>query len=188
MKTCAKLAPGALLVVLGACSDAASGALENQSLGHTTGFFSQLSADTVLCELSGIGEVTLQVTMAFGPDKKAANLSFPPLEQKGERAQAAGSFIYQGGQSVFAAVEYERAAAIVDPRLGEESRASALEQRTSLWFPCVLHRVVVDPGHICETTISGTSTGDCLEVPASTIEGARLWCSVAPNTPSQFSE
>lgn len=184
----AKLALGALLVVFSACPDTASGALENQSLGRTTGFFSQLTPDNVLCELSGIGEVRLQVTMAFGPDKKAANLSFPPLEQKGERTQAAGTFLYQGGQSVFAAVEYERAAAIVDPRLGEESRASALEQRTSLWFPCVLHRVVVDPGHICETTITGTSTGDCLDVPFSTMEGARLWCSVAPNTPLQFSE
>lgn len=184
----AKLVAGALLLSLSACPDAASGALENQSLGRTTGFFAQLTPDNVLCELSGIGEVKLQVTMAFGPDKKAAHLSFPPLEQKAERIQAVGSFIYQGGESVFAAVEYERGQAIVDPRLGEESRASALEQRTSLFFPSVLHRVVVDPGHICETTIGGSSTGDCLDVAASTMEGARLWCGVAPNTPPKYSE
>lgn len=41
--------------VLVGCADAASGALENQSLGRTTNFFIRLTPDQVLCNLSDLG-------------------------------------------------------------------------------------------------------------------------------------
>jgi hypothetical protein len=181
----------ALSVLLG-CADAASGALENQSLGRITGFFTRLTPDQVLCNLSDVGATQLRLTMPFSingeGDKKVATFELPPLEPKQERVHVLGSFQYQTGEFTTGAAELERFAAIVDPRLSEESKTSNRELRTSLWFPLHLHRARVEGATLCDTTLSGAKTSDCLTVPDSTIEGARFWCSIGPSTPPKYSE
>lgn len=177
-----------LLSLLAGCADSASGAIENQQLGRVTGFFTQVTPDNVLCDLSTIGADDLRLVMAFGPDKKVASVVLTPLEHGGERVQMLAGFAYQTGEGTTGAAELERFAAIVDPRLGEESRASALLQRTSLYFPLHVHRLRVEPARLCATDISSVRTSDCLDVPESTMEGARFWCHVGPTSDPRFSE
>lgn len=176
------------LLLLAGCADSASGAIENQQLGRVTGFFTQVTPDNVLCQLSTIGVHDLRLVMPFGPDKKVASVILSPLDRKAERVQMLAELAYQTGESTTGAAEVERFAAIVDPRLGEESKQSALLQRTSLYFPLHVHRLRIEAARLCDTDISGGRTSDCLDVPESTMEGARFWCDVGPTTDPRFSE
>lgn len=176
------------VVAASGCSDAASGPLENQTLGRTSGFFTQLTPDGVGCALSGIGVLDVRLSMTFGEDKRVATVVLPPLERSGLRVQQRVTLQYLTGESTPGAAEVERGVALVDPRLGEASRQSALEQRTSLYYPFFVHHLLIDAARLCDTTATGAPTTDCLDVPVSTMDDARFWCNVAPNTPPQYSE
>lgn len=168
------------------CFDDTPGAA--QSLGTTSGFFARLTPGDVYCELSDIGATMMQLSITFGPDKKVATVSFAPTTHKAERIQAAATLQYQTGQETFGALEFERQAERLDPRLSESSQASALEQRTSLYFPLHVHRLTIDPAKLCDTTQSGSPLDDCLTVEASTLEGGRFWCHVSPTSPPELSQ
>lgn len=159
-----------------------------QQLGTTSGFFTRLTPGDVYCELTDIGATSMQLSITFGPEKRVASVWFPPTTHKGERLQANATFQYQTGQETLAALEFERQAERVDPRLSESSIASAIEQRTSLYFPLHVHRLVVEPATLCDTTQSGAPIDDCLTVEPSSLEGARFWCHVSPTSPPELSQ
>lgn len=169
-----------------ACLDDSPGAA--QSLGNATGFFTRLTPGDVYCELSDIGATQMQLSMTFGPDKKVATVGFAPTTRKAERVQTSATFQYQTGESTSGAIEYQRREERLDPRLSESSIESSLALRTSLYFPLTVQRLVVDPAMLCDTTMNGARLDDCLTVPESTLEDARLWCHVSPTSPVEFSQ
>lgn len=168
-------------LVLAACDD---GPRVAQQFGATTGFFSTIVPSDVYCELSDIGATAMQLSITFGEDKKVVTVEFAPTKHKGERVQTASTLQYQAGDSIGGAIEYQRSSAILDPRLSDSLKESALQQRTDLYFPIVVHRLVSEPAKLC----SLLDPSDCLDVPVSTLEDGRFWCHVAVTSPPELSE
>ena len=181
------------LLCLAACVDPQGGPGENQSLGRATGWFTQLQPDNVYCGLSGIGAPSIDLLFYLGPDrdKSPSTVSFLPFAQKQQRFQQRTSLQYDVGEKVPGAIEVERGAAIVDPRFTDESKASAIASHTSYYFPLTVHRLRLEPGHLCYVDpVSGVvDTTDCIDIPEGTgLDDAHFWCNVAVNADLQWSE
>jgi len=182
------------VLLLAACVDPQGGPTQNQSLGRTTGWFTQITPDNMFCGLSGIGAPTIDVTFYLGADhedKDVSTLTFLPFVQKQQRLQQITSLQYGIGETVGGAIEVERGAAIIDPRLTDEVKATAIASHTSYYFPLTIHHLRLQPGHICYVDpVSGVvDPTDCIDVAeGSGLDDAHLWCNVAVNADLLWSE
>ena len=183
--------PLLLLLGLPACVDVAAGPTQNQFIGRATGWFAQVPADRVLCTLQAIGGTSIDLSFYLGPDSdsQVSTVTLAPLAHRQQRFQQATSLQYSSGQSASGAAELERGAAIVDPRLTDEALASALASHTSFYFPLVVHRLALQPGHLCDVDLNGVPiTTDCIDVAeGSGLEEAQFWCDVAVEADPKWS-
>ena len=182
-----------VFLLLAGCVDPAAGALENQSLGHATGWFSQVQSDKVLCSLQAIGATTIDLTFYLGPDSTSdiATMRFLPLAHRDQRFQQRTSLAYGDGDVAGGAAEIERGAAIVDPRFTDEAKASAIASHTSYYFPFSVHHLRLSAGHLCngDPVTNVTNTSDCIDIAEGTgLDDAHFWCDVAVEADAKWSE
>lgn len=177
-----------LAVVLSGC-EVKHTALENQFTGVTTGFFSLIEAHSMTCGMLAIGGDSMDLTFIH-PDTSKDILQIPltPLRAADQHFQFATGLRYGFGDSARAAIDIERGHELVDPELEGDVAKQAKELRTSMYFPLYVHKLVVEPRQLCnaDPVTNERIDTDCLDIPASSIEEARLWCSIGADVNPEF--
>lgn len=159
---------------------------EAQTFGQASGVFTRFQPRDTLCELITISGTSLNTTFVEpGSTFDALTLSLPPLARADRRFIVEASLRYGTGQVTSAVLDVERGHRLLDPSTAHLDAGPV----TGLIFPLFIHHLRVTPARLCnETALGVPQPDDCLDVPESTLHGARLWCSVSVLAAPEFSE
>lgn len=168
------------------------GALNNQTLGLTTGLFSEIPSANAFCNMLNIQGVSMDILFILKDENKdTLNLALMPLGVADVHAQFQTSFRYGAvGEAAAARVDIERGHELVNPELEGDVAKQAAELRTNLYFPLYVHTVKVEAAHLCNAdAVSGDlDRTDCVDVPESSISDSRLWCSIGANVGPEWTK
>lgn len=159
---------------------------EAQTFGAVTGVFTRFRPADTLCQLLTLRGTALGITFVEpGSPDDALTLSFSPLSRADRRFIVEAPLRYGAGETTQTVADLERGHRLLDPS-GQHLDAGLV---TGLVFPLFIHQLRVTPGRLCNATALGEPlTGDCLDVPESTMRDARFWCSVSVLAPPELSE
>ncbi|MFO0593964.1 MAG: hypothetical protein U0228_01635 [Myxococcaceae bacterium] len=160
--------------------------VHQQSLGRSTGFFNLFYPSDPFCQISGDNGLELSVLFVFHPDRKmedkdSLKLYLRPLPTADEHYVFETGLEYGAiGETANAVVEIERGHERVNPDLTGQVAADALASRTNLYFPLWLHKVRITGRRLCNRDVltSELNLDDCIDVPDSSLDDGKLWCSV----------
>lgn len=172
------------LAALAGCS--ARTPAEAQTFGQASGVFTRFQPRETLCQLITIQGTSLNTTFVEpGSSYDALTLSLVPIARADRRFIVEAPLRYGNGQATTAVLDVERGHRLLDPST-EHIDAGPV---TGLIFPLFIHHLRVTPARLCnETALGVPQPDDCLEVPESTLHGAKLWCSVGVLAAPEFSE
>ncbi|MBX7099871.1 MAG: hypothetical protein K1X89_19300 [Myxococcaceae bacterium] len=178
------------LTLLSACGP--EGQLNSQSLGRATGLFATIEPKDAFCEILHILTTSMSVTLILPDGKKdTLRLDLQPMRTAGEHQQYLSSLGYGAvGEHTPALIDAVRGREQVSPELTGEVADMARATRTSLVFPLWLDRVKVTPKTLCniDPVTNEKILDDCVDVPESTLEGAKLWCTVGQLVELEFTQ